>query len=113
MQNGISANGSRTSIFVTTTESSPLIIVEYRTPGPSNHPQRRGRPVVAPNSFPRLRRSSSWSPAASVGNGPVPTRVVYAFVIPITECTCLGDIPNPVAAPPADALDDVTKGYVP
>src|SRR6478672_6698300 len=45
----------------------------------SIHPQRRGLPVVAPNSLPILRNSSPVSSFNSVGKGPPPTRVQYAF----------------------------------
>ena len=38
--------------------------------------QRRGRPVVAPNSCPSCRNRSPISFSCSVGNGPSPTRVV-------------------------------------
>ena len=41
----------------------------------SNQPQRRGRPVVVPNSWPRWRRCSPVASCSSVGNGPAPTRV--------------------------------------
>src|SRR5262245_12034627 len=104
-QTGISANTSRTSIFVIEIESSPLIIDAYRAAGPSNQPQRRGRPVVAPNSLPRVRIVSPRSSRASVGNGPPPTRVVYAFETPMIACTYFGEMPSPVATPPAAALD--------
>src|SRR6266516_3209467 len=112
MQNGISANASSTSTLVTVRESRALIIAAYRPAGPSNHPQRRGRPVVEPYSFPRLR---SCAPAStdSVGNGPPPTRVVYALQIPRTRWTYFGEIPTPAGTPPAAALDDVTYGNVP
>src|SRR5206468_557210 len=112
-QTGISSNVSSTSIFVIAMESSALIIVAYRAAGPSNHPQRRGRPVVEPYSFPRVRSSSPAASRDSVGKGPLPTRVVYAFEIPITWCTCFGETPRPVAAPPAAALEEVTYGKVP
>src|SRR5712671_4337763 len=92
---------------------SPLVRTASRTTTRSSQPQRRGRPVVEPNSLPRLRSSSPSLPRDSVGNGPLPTLVVYAFEIPTTACTCFGETPRPVAAPPADALDDVTNGYVP
>src|SRR5438046_10700175 len=108
MQKGISAKASSTSTLVTVRESSALIIVAYRAAGPSNHPQRRGRPVVEPYSFPRVRSSSPAASRDSVGKGPLPTRVVYAFEIPITWCTCFGETPSPVAAPPAAALDEAT-----
>jgi hypothetical protein len=38
---------------------------------------------------------------------------MYAFAIAMTRDTDVGGIPAPVHAPPAVALDDVTKGYVP
>ena len=40
-----------------------------------NQPQRRGRPVTAPYSPPRSRIFSPSGPLASVGKGPLPTRV--------------------------------------
>ena len=49
----------------------------------------------------------------SVGNGPSPTLVTYAFVTPITVPIFVGPTPVPVTAPPAVADEDVTKGYVP
>src|SRR5437016_628468 len=113
VQNGISSKASRTSIFVITTESSALIIVAYRAAGPSNQPQRRGRPVVEPYSLPRVRSCSPGWSRDSVGKGPPPTRVVYALETPITRCTCFGEMPSPVATPPAAALEDVTYGNVP
>jgi len=42
----------------------------------SNHPQRRGRPVTAPNSQPRSAMRTPTSSNSSVRNGPPPTRVV-------------------------------------
>src|SRR5580658_11169155 len=107
---GISSSSSSTSSFVTTIVSKPLIAAEYRSTGVSNHPHRRGRPVTLPNSCPRLRISSPAAPSASVGNGPPPTRVVYVFEIPITASIFVGGTPLPIQAPPADELDDVTKG---
>ena len=76
-------------------------------------PARRGRPVTEPNSAPTSRR---WSPSAlpsSVGNGPAPTRVVQALVMPITVLIRFGPMPAPTEAPPATAELDVTNGYVP
>ena len=55
----------------------------------------------------------SFSPSSSnnsVGKGPLPTRVVYAFTIPITRPIFVGPIPLPVQAPPAVGLLDVTNG---
>ena len=53
------------------------------------------------------------SSKSSVGNGPLPTRVVYALKIPYTSLILLGAIPRPVQAPAAVVLEEVTKGYVP
>ena len=47
---------------------------------------------------------------SSVGNGPDPTRVVYAFAIPMTRLMRVGPIPDPADAPPAVGEEDVTKG---
>src|SRR5207248_5163150 len=72
--------------------------------------QRRGRPVTAPNSFPRSRTSFASRSGISVGNGPPPTLVVYALEIPSTCLIFVGGTPTPVAAPPEVALDEVTNG---
>src|SRR6476659_7980931 len=101
------------SSLVTATSVSPLMRVAYRTTTASNHPQRRGRPVVAPNSPPRVRTRSDMATSISVGRGPAPTRVVYAFTTPRTASIARGEIPAPVAAPPDVVLLDVTNGYVP
>src|SRR6266446_4599506 len=113
VQKGTSSNVSSTSIFVITIESSALIMLAYRAAGPSNQPHRRGRPVVEPYSFPRVRSVSPGLSSDSVGKGPAPTRVAYAFETPTTLCTCLGETPSPVATPPEAALDEVTNGNVP
>ncbi len=42
----------------------------------SNHPQRLGLPVVAPNSCPTLAIVAPSLSNNSVGKGPEPTRVV-------------------------------------
>jgi hypothetical protein len=47
---------------------------------------------------------------SSVGNTPVPTRVVYAFTTPNTEPTLEVGSPRPVQTPPTVQLEDVTKG---
>src|SRR5262249_56669728 len=79
----------------------------------SNQPQRRRRPVVTPTSPPVFDRYSPFASNNSVGNGPEPTRVVYAFKMPSTVVMRVGPMPEPTAAPPAVGFDDVTKGYVP
>src|SRR5690606_37595870 len=79
----------------------------------SNHPQRLLRPVVAPNSFPTRPMVSPSSSNNSVGNGPLPTLVVYALKIPSTSFILFGATPKPVQAPAAVVLDEVTNGYVP
>ena len=88
----------------------PLMRVAYRVIGASYQPTRRGRPVVVPNSKPRERSHSPCSSNSSVGNGPDPTRVVYAFTMPTMRSRRFGPTPAPVAAPPAVADDDVTNG---
>src|SRR5476651_2149336 len=88
-------------------------MIARRSATASNQPQRRRRPVTEPNSWPTR---DSCSPAASnnsVGNGPAPTRVAYAFTIPNTSEMRRGPTPVPEAAPPAVVVEEVTYGYVP
>jgi len=63
---------------------TPFSWIERLSAAASNQPVRRGRPVVAPNSRPRWRSRSPMSSESSVGNGPSPTRVLYALVMPST-----------------------------
>ena len=58
----------------------PLMMIERLSSAASSQPQRRGRPVTVPRSWPTVER---WWPTvpgssigSSVGNGPLPTRVV-------------------------------------
>ncbi len=69
--------------------------------------------MVAPNSLPSLRTWLASGSSNSVGSGPLPTRVVYAFTTPSTASSERGAMPTPIAAPPLVVLLDVTNGYVP
>ena len=89
---------------------NPLIFAACSTTSASNQPQRRGRPVVAPNSPPTVRSFSPSSSNSSVGNGPSPTRVVYALAIPIARSIRVGPTPPPVVAPAAVGFEEVTYG---
>src|SRR5438105_7379437 len=104
---------SSTSSLVTARSERPLMRAAYLTTTASNQPQRRGRPVVAPNSLPNVRTSVANGSSISVGSGPAPTRVVYALTTPTTASMSIGAMPAPTAAPPDVVLLDVTKGYVP
>ena len=88
----------------------PLTRVEYRAITVSTQPVRRGRPVVTPYSPPALRSHSPCSVSSSVGNGPAPTRVVYALRMPITLVIRVGPMPAPAQAPPDVGELDVTNG---
>src|SRR5579862_531533 len=99
-----------TSSLVRTKSVTPLTRAAYRAITASYQPQRRGRPVVVPNSPPTLRSRSPIASRSSVGNGPSPTRVVYALTIATTRSMRVGGIPDPVHAPPAVGFDDVTNG---
>src|SRR5436190_24394591 len=112
-QTGTFSMPLNTSSLVTTRSVMPLTRTAYRPTTASNQPQRRSRPVVVPYSVPTLRRCAPLSSNSSVGNGPEPTRVVYAFMTPITLEIRVGAIPDPTHAPPAVGFDDVTNGYVP
>src|SRR5487761_1199736 len=91
----------------------PLTRVAYLAITASNQPVRRARPVVTPYSAPVLRSHSPRSSVSSVGNGPAPTRVVYALSTPMTLVILVGPMLDPAHAPPAVGEDEVTKGYVP
>src|SRR5688572_23818851 len=108
-----SSRPSSTSSFVSATLSRPLIRAAYRATTTSYQPQRRGRPVTEPNSLPLSRKRSPLAPSSSVGIGPSPTRVAYAFTTPSTPLIILGLTPRPVHTPPIVELDEVTNGYVP
>src|ERR1700742_2110194 len=88
----------------------PLTAADWRTSTASNQPQRRLRPVLTPNSRPRVPRYSPISLSCSVGKGPEPTRVVYALTIPSTNPTRPGPSPEPDDAVPATVFDEVTNG---
>lgn len=85
----------------------------YFTTFRSSQPHLLGLPVVEPNSCPTFWSYSPVLSNNSVGKGPPPTLVVYAFIIPIVVSTTYGGTPRPVHTPPIDVLDDVTNGKVP
>ena len=60
-----------------------------------------------------MRIALASGSSSSVGSGPLPTRVVYAFTTPSTASIAFGAMPTPIAAPPDVVLLDVTNGYVP
>src|SRR6201995_3343842 len=109
-QTGILSRPVSPSNLVNMKSVTPLIREAYRAITASYQPQRRGRPVVVPNSAPTLRSRSPMSSSSSVGNGPSPTRVVYPFAIAITPLIRVGGMPDPVQAPPAVAFEEVTNG---
>ena len=84
MQIFISSKSSNTSSFVSAIPFIPEILIVCLTKTPSNQPHLLLRLVTVPNSFPLVPNSSPVSSFNSVGKGPSPTLVVYAFVIPKT-----------------------------
>ncbi len=65
-----------------------------RSAGRSSQPQSAGPPGGgAELAAGAIRSRSPGSPCSSVGNGPPPTRVAYALVIPTTPSICVGPIP--------------------
>src|SRR5438093_12168017 len=106
---GTGSSPDNTSSFVTTRSVMPLTLTGYRPTTASNRPHRRSRPVVVPYSVPTFRRCRPLSSNSSVGNGPEPTRVVYALITPITWEIRVGAIPEPTQAPPAVGFEDVTN----
>ena len=87
---------------------TPLILIAYLSDTRSIHPTLLALPVVAPNSCPTLAICFPVSLNNSVGNGPLPTRVVYALKIPKTSFILFGAIPKPVQAPAAVVVEEVT-----
>src|SRR6266511_149261 len=71
----IARNPESTSSLVRKISDRPVSRAAYRTRTASNHPHRRLRPVVVPNSFPDSPKRSPSGPRSSVGNGPDPTLV--------------------------------------
>ena len=104
---------SSTSLFIIINLVTPFTITEYFNATKSIHPQRRLRPVTAPNSCPNAPILSPVSSNNSEGNGPAPTRVQYALKIPYTSPIRLGATPKPVQAPAQTVLEEVTNGYEP
>jgi hypothetical protein len=88
----------------------PLTRTAKRSATRSSQPQRLSLPVTVPNSAPSSRTRSWASPGISLGNGPSPTRVTYAFETPSTSSIRCGPMPKLTAAPAAIGLDEVTNG---
>ena len=61
-----------------------------------------------PNSLPTRRIRSPTALSCSVGNGPPPTRVVYALTTPIQRSIFRVGMPDPAAIPAALLLELVT-----
>ena len=91
----------------------PEILIACLTITASNQPHLLLRPVTVPNSCPNSPSLFPISFFCSVGNGPDPTLVVYAFVIPNTLLIFNNPKPDPLAALPETVEEDVTNGYVP
>ena len=70
---GNSSSPSKPSRFVIAISVTPFSWTALRTSTASNHPQRRARPVVEPNSLP-IPCSKCPSVPSSVTKGPPPTR---------------------------------------
>ena len=76
---------SNISNFVRTTSLIPFNFMLYLAATASNHPHLLGRPVVAPNSFPKSCILAPTSSFNSVGKGPFPTLVTYALNNPMID----------------------------
>src|SRR2546429_5883256 len=110
-QIGTFGSPESTSSLGATRSVMPFTRTAYRPTTASNQPHRRARPVVVPNSAPTFDRCAPFSSNSSVGNGPAPTRVVYALITPITWEIRVGALPEPTHAPTAAGLVDLTKVY--
>ena len=108
MQAFIVSRLSRTSNLVIQRVVTEFIKITSLSAFKSSQPHLLGLPVVAPNSFPILEISSAVESNNSVGNGPSPTLVVYAFEMPRILSINFGPTPRPEDTPPAVVLEDVT-----
>src|SRR3954463_8890858 len=98
------------------TSFAPASMAVYRAAVASNQPTRRGRPVTVPYSRPMRRMGPPippGPPATPGGNGPRPTRVVYAFTTPTMRVRCRAGTPDPDQTPDGRLCELVTYGYVP
>ena len=66
--------------------------------------------MTVPYSRPIRRIRSPIALSCSVGNGPPPTRVVYALTTPIQRSMCRVGTPEPAAIPAALLFELVTYG---
>src|SRR4029079_7857074 len=106
----ISSRPLRTSRSMTAIESTPLRRLGERSATISSHPQRRGGRITVRYSLPRSRRYCPVALSCSVGKGPPPTRVEYAFTTPIILLKYLAGTPEPLEIPTPELLLLVTKG---
>src|SRR5947209_9064371 len=109
MQTFTVSKPSSTSSLVSATPVTPLTATAWRTSTASNQPQRRLRPVTVPNSCPRSPSLVPTSLSCSLGNGPDPTRVVYALTMPSTKPAPDGPMPLPGPVVPATVFEEVTN----
>ena len=72
--------------------------IPYFDAGTSKPPTLLGLPVAAPYSLPASRRALPSSPKSSQVNGPSPTQLEYAFIIPIALSSFFEGIPAPIGA---------------
>src|SRR6185295_18615484 len=98
------------SSFVIATAPQPESSTAVRATTASNHPVLRGRPVEVPYSLPRSRRRSPVASWSSVGKGPAPTRLEYAFRTTRHLSRDFGGRCSPPANPAEVHVDDVTNG---
>lgn len=61
-----------------------------------------------PTSYGKQSNSEGHTLSCSVGNGPDPTRVVYALTTPMVFEIFWGGIPRPVQTPPIEVGEEVT-----
>ena len=79
----------------------------------SKAPTLRGLPVAAPYSPPAFLRASASSPDISTVNGPSPTQVEYAFIMPRVPVSASPGTPAPIGANEARVVDEEVYGYIP
>ena len=101
---------SNISSLVNANPVNPFILAANLRSSRSSQPHLLGLPVVAPNSAPSFLSLFPMPFLSSVGKGPSPTRVVYAFATPITFLIFCGATPAYPVTPPDKIVLAVTKG---
>ena len=86
------------SSFVRASSVAPCTMTPYLEATTSNPPTLLGLPVAAPNSCPAPLNAAASSPKNSHVNGPSPTQLEYALIMPTMLSSFANGMPAPMGA---------------